>query len=60
MSYFDKTTVGNLGCVYAERGTNSLPFDYPYTEANSVQALSATTFLPESQQTVIAPAHVAT
>ena len=34
----------NLGYIYAERGSNSLPYDYPYIEANGAQALSTTTF----------------
>ena len=38
------TTVVNLGYIYAERGSNSLPYDYPYVEANGAQALSTTTF----------------
>ena len=38
------TTVVNLGYIYAERGSNSLPYDYPYIDANGAQALSTTTF----------------
>lgn len=34
----------NLGYIYAERGSNSLPYDYPYIDANGAQALSTTTF----------------
>ena len=34
----------NPGYIYAERGSNSLPYDYPYIEANGAQALSTTTF----------------
>ena len=37
----------NLGYVYADRGSNSLPYDYPYIEANGAQASSAITFQPQ-------------
>ena len=40
--------VVNANQIYAERGSNSLPYDYPYTEANSGEILSATTFQPEA------------
>jgi len=48
-SNFGTTTVVNLGYVYADRGSNSLPYDYPYVEANGAQASSATTFLPQQR-----------
>ena len=34
--------------AYAERGCNSVPYDYPYTEANGADASSATTFQPQA------------
>ena len=37
----------NLGYVCADRGSNSLPYDYPYIEANGAQASSAITFQPQ-------------
>ena len=37
----------NLGYIYVERGSNHLPYDYPYIEANGAQASSATTFKPQ-------------
>lgn len=38
----------NTNQIYAERGSNSLPCDYPYMEANNGEILSATTFQPEA------------
>ena len=46
-SHFGTTNVVNLGYVYADRGSNSLPYDYPYIEANGAQASSAITFQPQ-------------
>lgn len=46
-NHFGTVTVVNQGYVYAERGSNSLPYDYPYIEANGAQALSITTFQPQ-------------
>ena len=46
-SRFGTTTVINLGYVCADRGSNSLPYDYPYIEANGAQASSAITFQPQ-------------
>lgn len=48
-SYFSEATAVNLGYIYAERGSNSLPYDYPYIEANGARASLqlATTFQPQ-------------
>lgn len=43
-----KFTVVNLGYRFTESGSNSLPYDYPYIEANGAQASSATTFQPQT------------
>ena len=43
-------TVVNMGYLYAERGSNSLPYDYPCTQANGTQASSATTFQPRGSK----------
>ena len=34
----------NLGRTHVDRGSNGLPYDYPYVEANGAQASSAITF----------------
>ena len=46
-NHFDTTTAVNLGYIYADRGSNHLPYDYPFIEANGAQASSATTFQPQ-------------